>query len=271
MKAVQTTPCRRLRNGNLEPVDVGVIVEKELAIFVNGVPLVTVSLVPDMEKEFTTGYLFSQGFVDDVSGIESIEVAQDSVRVVIKEKRDKSPEEGISYRVVSGGGKMAVSAKTEFSPLHSDLKVRKADVFKAINGLFEAAEIYKQTEGTHAAGLFAADGTPVCIAEDIGRHNTLDKVIGYGLLHGVDFGRVFLAATGRMASEMISKICRAGIPIVATKTAVTEAGLATARQCGVTVIGFVRDAGNRINTDMEVKIVKDAGMKVYTGPERILL
>ena len=62
-----------------------------------------------------------------------------------------------------------------------------------------------------------------------------------------------------MASEMVTKICRAGIPVVATKTAVTDKGLEIGKKCGLTIIGFVRDAGTKINTDMEVRVIKEAG------------
>ena len=138
-----------------------------------------------------------------------------------------------------------------------------------MNFLFDAAEMYRATEGVHAAGLFTAEGEPVCIVEDIGRHNTIDKVIGYGLINDLDFGNVLLVSTGRMASEMVTKICRAGIPVVATKTAVTDKGLEIGKKCGLTLIGFVRDKGTKINTDMDVRVIKTASMKIYSGTERV--
>ena len=73
-----------------------------------------------------------------------------------------------------------------------------------------------------------------------------------------------------MASEMITKICRAGIPLVATKTAVTDEGLEIGEGCGLTIIGFVRDAGSKMHTNMEVRVFKKAQMKIYTGAERVL-
>ncbi|MHB8104408.1 MAG: formate dehydrogenase accessory sulfurtransferase FdhD, partial [Dehalococcoidales bacterium] len=111
--------------------------------------------------------------------------------------------------------------------------------------------------------------SPICIVEDIGRHNTLDKIIGYALMNKVDCSRVFLVSTGRMASEMVTKICRCGIPIAATKTAVTDKGLEIGKKCGLTLIGFVRDAGTKIHTDMDIRVFKEAGMKIYSGAARI--
>jgi len=72
-----------------------------------------------------------------------------------------------------------------------------------------------------------------------------------------------------MASEMVAKICRAQIPVVATKTAVTRSGLEIGKRCGLTIIGFVRDTGTRIHTNMEVRTIIEPGMKIYTNPERI--
>jgi FdhD protein len=72
-----------------------------------------------------------------------------------------------------------------------------------------------------------------------------------------------------MASEMVNKISRAGIPVVATKTAVTDKGLDIGKKRGLTVIGFLRDAGTRINTDMEVRVIDEAGMKIYTEAGRV--
>ncbi|MBA7666393.1 Sulfur carrier protein FdhD [subsurface metagenome] len=69
---------------------------------------------------------------------------------------------------------------------------------------------------------------------------------------------------------MVTKICRAGIPVAATKTAVTDKGLEIGSKCGLTVIGFVRDVGTKIQTDMEERIINEAGMKIYSGAERVL-
>jgi hypothetical protein len=94
-----------------------------------------------------------------------------------------------------------------------------------MNTVFEKAEIYKETGGVHAAGLFTPEAGLICLAEDIGRHNTLDKLIGYTVINDIDRSNTFIASTGRMASEMVVKICRANIPIVATKTAITATGI----------------------------------------------
>ena len=263
--------CRRLTGGEFAAGEVSVVAEKELPVYVNGRHLATASIVPGMEREFVTGYLYGQGFVNRVEEISSIDVNDEAARVRLKSSADFSVSPGkTGYRIVSGGGRTAYSIDAGLRRVKSGMKVRKDTVFLVMNTLFEKAEMYRETEGVHAAGLFNTRGEPVCIVEDIGRHNTIDKLVGYGLINGVDFTGVLLASTGRMASEMVTKICRAGIPIAATKTAVTDKGLEIAVKCGLTLIGFVRDAGTEINTDMEVRVIREAGMKIYCGAKRVL-
>jgi len=248
-----------------------VVKETGLSLYINNKHYTTIMMSALMERELVTGYLFGQGLIDSVEELESIEIEGNTTRVMVKDNRRISQRiKRTDYRLVSGGGLAAFSNGTGLPRIHTRMKIGKKEIFRAMNTIFEKAEIYKATEGTHTAGLFTPEASPICIAEDIGRHNTLDKVIGYGLINKIDLSDTFLGSTGRMASEMVTKICRAGIPVAATKTAVTSTGLEIAKKCGLTVIGFVRDAGARMNTDMEVKVIQEAGMKIYTGAERII-
>jgi FdhD protein len=263
--------CRKLAGGRFSDASASVVIEKELLIYVNGEHLATASIIPGMEREFLTGYLYGQGFVNAVEELAWMEIEDKIAKVTLKDAGRVSAVTGkSSYRIVSGGGRAAYREGTVLPEIKSRLKINKKAIFTAMNTLFDKAVMYEETEGAHAAGLFTAGGEPVCIAEDIGRHNTLDKLIGYGLINKINFNDKILASTGRMASEMVTKICRAGIPVAATKTAATDKGLEIAGKCGLTIVGFVRDASTKINTDMEVRVIKEAGMKVYTGAERIL-
>jgi FdhD protein len=264
------TACRKLSGGRFTQAEVGVIIETPLPVYINNKHLFTASIAPGMEKEFVAGYLFGQGFINSVSDIESLKIENDGAKVIIKnDKQAFSVKSRAFFRIVSGGGKTAYFGTPSFREIHSNLKLDKKTIFQAMNTLFEKAEVYGETEGVHAAGLFTPETSPLCIVEDIGRHNTLDKAIGYALLNKVDCGNVFMVSTGRMASEMVTKICRAGIPLVATKTAVTDKGLEIGQKCGLTIIGFVRDIGTRIHTDMEVRVINKSEMKIYCGAERV--
>jgi FdhD protein len=271
LKTSRKMGCWKLANGQLAPARVGVVIEQELPIYINGKHLVTASITPTFEKEFALGYLFGQGFINSPDELESLEIQNNTAQVTLKDSRKALTGTGkTNFRIVSGGGRSAYFGESSLPEIKTGIVIGKRAIFSAMNRLFKNAGLYEETEGVHAAGLFSAKSEPICLVEDIGRHNTLDKIIGYVLLHKVDSSKTFLVSTGRMASEMVTKICRCGIPIVATKTAVTDRGLEIGKKCGLTIIGFVRDKGTKTNTDMDVRITKVAGMKIYSGAARII-
>jgi len=224
-----------------------VVTELGLSISVNGRHFATAMITPMMEKEFIIGHLFGQGIIENAADIKSIKLKENTAEVTLlkKDKAERSPE------------------------IHSDFRVSREDIFGGVNAILKS-KIYAETEAIHSAGLFKRGAEPLCIAEDVGRHNALDKVIGYALINRVDFRDTFAASTGRMVSEMVSKVCRANIPVVATKTAVTGLAVDIGQRCGLTIIGFVRDIGMKIAKDSDISIATERGMKIYTNPQRIL-
>lgn len=260
-----------LDDGQLSPVRTGVVIEQEFSIYVNGKHLATASISPTHEKEFTIGYLFGQGFINTVDELDAIEIEKNTAKVTLKDKSKSLTDAAkTNYRIVSGGGRSAYSEDTGLRKIKANIVIRKEDIFAAMNTLFKSAGLYGETEGVHAAGLFSTEAEKIFTVEDIGRHNSLDKVIGYALNNKIDCSKTFLVSTGRMASEMVTKICRCSIPVVATKTAVTDKGLEIGKRCGLTIIGFVRDKGTKIHTDMDVRIINEAGMKIYSGADRVI-
>jgi FdhD protein len=270
-ETARTCKVQKLAGGKFSPSESRLVIEKEMPVYVNGEHLATASLVPAMEKEFVVGYLFGQGFIGSAGEIETLEVTDKGANAVLAGRDMVSNRKmKASYRIVSGGGRTAYFEAGAYRPIESGLRIERKDIFRAMNTLFKKASLYNETEGVHVAALFDEEMNLRSIVEDIGRHNTLDKLIGYALLNKIDCGKTFMVSTGRMASEMVVKICRAGIPLVATKTAVTDEGLRIAEEHGLTLIGFVRDAGSKMHTDMEVRVFKEAQMKIYTGAGRVL-
>lgn len=263
---------RKLEKGQFSPSEAVLIIEKELPIFVNGEHLATASVTPSMEREFVAGYLFGQGFIESAAELSSLEVSEKGAFAVLTNADLLSSRKAkTSYRIVSGGGRTAYFETSALPRIDSDLKITRGTIFQAMTLLFEKASLYQETGGAHSAALFDGEGNLLCVMEDIGRHNTLDKIIGYAILNRIDCAHTFMVSTGRMASEMIIKIGRAGIPLVATKTAVTDKGREIGEKCGVTVIGSARDAGSRLYKDMGVShIAEKAEMKIYSGAERVL-
>ncbi|GAH68894.1 unnamed protein product, partial [marine sediment metagenome] len=133
-----------------------VVTELGLSIIINGRHFATAMITPMMEKEFIIGHLFGQGIIENIVDIESITVKENVAEVTLPRKEDKA----------------------NWSPeIHSDFKVSREDIFDGVNAILKS-KIYAETEAIHSAGLFKRGAEPICIVEDVGRHNALDKVIG---------------------------------------------------------------------------------------------
>lgn len=205
-------------NGGRTTATERIIKEAALEILVNNEHFATAMIMATMEKEFTAGYLFTQGIIGSADAIESIDIKDDVAEVTTH----ANTKTGRKHKTVNSG-----------------LIVRKEDVFDCVRAILKS-EIFDETEAVHSAGLFRNGSEPICIAEDLGRHNALDKVIGFGLLNGIDFGEVLAASTGRQPAEMILKCISAGIPIIATKGVPTSQGVELAKRANISIAGLVR-------------------------------
>ena len=112
------------------------------------------------------------------------------------------------------------------------------------------SETHIATGGVHSVGLFEKEGA-VCIIEDIGRHNALDKAIGHGLFEKIDFSQTYVACTGRISSEMALKCSVAGIPVIVSRGATTSLAISIAERTGLTIIGFLRGKRLSVYTNRE--------------------
>ena len=143
---------------------------------------------------------------------------------------------------------------SSFSQIESDFKVNRQLLFELPERLREKQVVFDRTGGLHSSGLFDCDGKLICLREDVGRHNALDKAIGYALLNGIwPLEKHMLLVSGRVSFEIIQKALAARIPIVAAVSAPSSLAIAVAREYGITLIGFLRPPK----------------MNVYSHPHRI--
>jgi FdhD protein len=241
--------CTREKAGAFTESEHEVVVEVPLTITVNGRHALTVMTSPVMLREFVTGLLYTERIIHDPDEIESVQIEPDRISVLTK-----NPFKILISKktVLSGcGGSSSFLDVGKLPKITSDLMIDVADIRVGMKQTLES-DLHTKTGGNHIVGLYNSGGM-LCIAEDIGRHNALDRVIGYGLLNNVEFSRSFVVSSGRVSSEMARKCLIAGIPVIASRTATTSLAVDMAEKTGLTIIGFVR-------SDQ---------MNIYTHPERI--
>ncbi len=205
-------------NGGFATAQERIIRETALTINIDGWHFATAMITTTMEKEFVIGHLFGQGVINSFEDIQSIKIRDNTADVTLT---------------------ALTTGSSNTAQVRSDLKVNREDVFACVRATLKS-EIFTETEAVHSAGLFHKGQKALCIAEDLGRHNALDKVIGGGLLNNIDFSTTLATSTGRQPLEMIIKCQRANIPIIATKGVPTTLAVETAEKVGITIAGLVR-------------------------------
>jgi FdhD protein len=235
--------------------------EKPLSIFLNKAYYATIFCSPTNIKELAVGHLLSEDIVKSIEEIEEITINKEGVC-----KLNLKPNVNVEKRLnrLKPFSRIIVSACGAASPhqymgrfpkVTSNLKVKAEVILNCVNRLNKMAETFRKTGGVHAAAIYASNGSILAFAEDVGRHNAVDKVIGFGALNKADFSMCFLASSGRLTGDMVLKAGRVGLPIVASLAAAVDSGITIAKETGLTLIGFVR--GKRMN--------------IYNLSERVIL
>jgi FdhD protein len=250
----RTVPCIKSDNGSLVPSSHDVVIEVPLSVFVNGRHALTAMISPVMLEEFVTGFLYTERIIRKPEDIDSLRIEEKNADTPSASVLTKNPFSIMfsSKTVLSGcGGDTSYIDPDRLPKVQSDLTAELSTITKIMKETL-ISDLHTRTGGIHIVGLFGPDGK-ICIVEDIGRHNALDKVIGYGLKHNVDFSKTTVTCSGRLSSEMVRKCLIANIPIIASRGATTTLAISMGEQSGLTIIGFVR--GQKMN--------------IYTGVERI--
>lgn len=210
-----------------------VAVEDTIDLFVNKLHMASILATPEMLKELAVGYLICEGVVKNHNEIRKLRIDGKTIHVEIE------PGGHLElWRELRSSGCVGVRwDENEEISVVSDIVFRQNVIKKSL--VFLESEIYENTHGTHAACLVNSEGECVIKAIDVGRHNAFDKVVGRAILEGIDVSRHFLLSTGRQSAGMVMKAARAGIPLVATKTAPLSTGIEAAQRCGVCLVCFV--------------------------------
>jgi FdhD protein len=239
----------RLPGGRSEPDEVAV--EEPLEIRVAGAPIAVTMRTPGHDDELALGFLLSEG-VRPVSAAPAPTLDANTIEVDA-DGFDPSRLQRSFYTTSSCGvcGKGALEAVAVEAPrVETDLHVAATVVSGLPERLRGAQAAFAATGGLHATGLFDASAELLCLREDVGRHNAMDKVIGWAFLNGrLPLDENVLCVSGRLSFELVQKAAIAGCPIVVAVGAPSTLAVELARDRGVTLCGFVRDG--RVNVYSE--------------------
>lgn len=258
-------PIQRIWQDAQQEVNTPVVLEEPLEIVVNGHSIATLMRMPGQEKELATGFCISEGYVRRVEDILLIHhcglghpAPGEVVSAGVPESRNRielrvteqgftpSDRPDVMRLIRSGCGAADVSLLgTSLPHLDQNLAVSSAVLLGLGQAMRDGQTVHQQVGGTHGAALFEATGRFVTLSEDIGRHNAVDKVIGYCLLRGMPLDDKVLVTSGRASYEMAVKAIRVGLPIIATVSAPTALAVHLAQDRGLTLIGYLR--GGRMN------------------------
>ena len=242
----------RYRAGKWETMGAGVIEESPVTLTVNGQVWLTFMCTPSDLEELAVGFLFNEGVIKYKEEIELVKVCSSANNVDVWLK--SAVEQPKQWRRTSGctGGATSVALEKVHPELKDGLLLTPQTIQSLMRTLTELQVLYREVGGVHTSIL--TDGEQVVIsAEDVGRHNSLDKIAGRCLFESIHLVRKILVTTGRISSEMIQKAARIGAAVVISRTSASSLSVSLADKWGITLIGYARQ-------DQFV---------IYTHPERV--
>ncbi|TRO79295.1 formate dehydrogenase accessory sulfurtransferase FdhD [Trichloromonas acetexigens] len=242
MEHANQRPVHFYKNGALTGDARPVAQEFPVRLTVNGRELATLIASPHQLNFLVAGFLRNQGFVEVLDDILQLGVcaefgaAQVRLRGEIPERLQPTLTSGcgtgISFNLQTGSATLP-------RPAANRQRVTPAAIFTLMRELQQRAEQYRSHGGIHSAAV--GDGEKLLLyAEDLGRHNTLDRIAGEALFKGIDLAGKLLVTSGRVSTEMVAKAARLGIPLIASRTSPTDMAIRMSEELGITLIGYLR-------------------------------
>jgi FdhD protein len=245
--------------GSKEHIKDSVIIEQPLTIMIDKVGSFTVMCTPSDIEALAVGFTFSEGMINSIEEVVATYTKPELPNVIGIEIQDPT-KVGVERNLIiaSSCGMCGVrNIEKMFQNIpacESTLKVTDHFLVEVMQKLRSFQHVFDLTGGSHGAAIFNSSGEIIAFAEDIGRHNAVDKAIGKCLLSGLDRSSCGLALSGRISLEIVTKAARAGIELIAAVSAVSSYAVSAAEKWNITLCGFVRPDK----------------MNVYTKPERII-
>jgi len=249
-RTARPAPPRLYRDGTITVLDRLPPPERAITLIVDGEELATIACSPVRVIALALGFLRVEDIIQTAADVALMEVCDEEtvVKVRLAPTARKVPHD--RKRILTSGCGRGVTFSLDVVPVSGGMSVRPEQVMGWMETLLDTAAGYREHGGTHAAGLFGPDGLEL-LAEDIGRHNTVDRIAGEALLGDRETAGKAILTSGRISSEMLVKASRLGIGVVASRTSPTELAVSLAQEAGIALLGYVRRG--------QLQIFHDAG------------
>jgi FdhD protein len=239
----------KVDENGIESVEDYVIKEDKVEFHLNGKKFLSVMSIAQYQDAHIVGFLLSEAVIKDFSDIKTITISNDGLKVeVIANVSPEGYENLFKEKTLTSGCCVGVTGNAEkvfdCAFVSTNYNVHAKDILANMREFNRPSDLFDNTGCVHKAELILEDGT-IFVAEDIGRHNAIDKVIGLASINKKDVKKSVLYASGRLSMEMVVKCVMHKIPIVVSKAAVTFQGVKSANEHGITLVGFAR--GNKMN------------------------
>ncbi|MDF2557351.1 MAG: formate dehydrogenase family accessory protein FdhD [Bacillales bacterium] len=227
--------------------------EYPVRLYINQQEIAVFQLTKSDLEDWSYGYLFSEGFITSVEDVKEVLVNEELAEIRITLQKDLHIEDfsNKTKHYTAGCGRgvtfFSMTDVKSFKPITSDIKYSLSYLLKKRSEFAQNTPKYFETGGMHGASILLADGSQI-IREDIGRHNAVDKVIGFAFRNGLVAEELVLITTGRISYEMLSKAAKFGFPVVASRTAATLQAIQLAKFLNIEVVGYLRNKNSMIYT-----------------------
>jgi len=241
---------QKVRDGRREHLTDVVADEEPLQITVDGFPVAVVMRTPGHDLDLVAGFLRSERVLEQWGDVVRVDLEKLENHALVFLKGDLVLDKQRLQRNVYSASSCGICGKASIESITCDVEQRLTPIdvgdevlLGAPDKLRDAQEMFAQSGGIHAAGLFTILGDLLVVREDVGRHNAIDKCIGWAWREGFDLSEVFLQVSGRVSFEVVQKAYVAGIPMVVAISAPTSLAVEFAQQAGMQLFGFVRGGG----------------------------
>lgn len=256
MDVIAKKEILKIRRGDRYKEEDSMITEFPFTIFLNGKEFITL-LCTNMGLEYlVVGFLISEGLIDGKEDLEKVDIDDEKGVAYIETKKKTNLMEKLYGKrtLTSGCGKGTVFYNVVDSfkskQVDSEFLLDPEELIEVVRSFNRYSDMFLQTGGVHSCAL--SDGKDIVVfADDIGRHNALDKIIGEAIMKDIDLSDKIVLTTGRISSEIMIKIAKRGIPAVVSKSAATQLATNIAEDLGITVVGFARGLNMNIYTNID--------------------